>query len=175
MALQDNRVNLGSRGIGFQAVGFAAVGGLSVALLYGFAGSDHWMYQAFELCVVKLYWAFVAPLAAIFDGVRKVFETRGELRRRMREEVELEFRDAKRAIRAEARAEALAEALEETLATQRAVRERMERAGLSRDVIEQIMSDEGGGQSANGQSANGGIDPQIKRYIDRRFEELGRD
>ena len=85
MALQDNRVNLGSRGIGFQAVGFAAVGGLSVAALYGFAGSDHWMYQAFELCVTKLYWAFVAPLAAIFDGVRKVFETRGELLERMRE------------------------------------------------------------------------------------------
>ena len=147
MALQDNRVNLGSRGIGFQAVGFAAVGGLSVALLYGFAGSDHWAYQAFELCVVKLYWAFVAPLAAIFDGVRKVFETRGELRRRMREE--------------------------ERAGAERAVRERMERAGLSRDVIERIMSDEGGGQSSNGPSSNGGIDPQIKRYIDRRFEELG--
>ena len=166
MALQNNQVNMGSRGIGFQAVGFAVVGCVSVAALYGFAGSDHWAYQTFELCVVKLYWAFVAPLAAIFDRVRKMFETRGELRRRMREEIKREFRaEAERAeaVRAEGRAEGRAEA-------ERAVRERMERAGLSQDVIERIMSDERGGQSSNG-----GIDPQIKRYIDKRFEELGRN
>ena len=168
MALQNSQVNLGSRGIGFQAVGFAVVGCVSVAALYGFAGSDHWAYQAFELCVVKLYWAFVAPLAAIFDRVRKMFETRGELRRRMRAEIRAEVEPEVRAevepqVREEVKREFRAEA-------ERAVRERMERAGLSQDVIERIMSDEQGGQSSNG-----GIDPQIKRYIDKRFEELGRD
>ena len=89
----SNSLALGSRGLGFQAAGFAIVGCLSAAALYLFAGSEHWAYQVFEICVVKLYWAFAIVLAAIFDKVRKMFETRAEIRRAMIEEGRAEGRD----------------------------------------------------------------------------------
>ena len=109
----------------------------------------------FELCSTKLYWAFVAPLAAIFEKVRKMFETRGEIRRRMREE---ERAKARREVRSDIHSD---------------IRGSMERAGLPLDVIDRILSDAGGDQSSNG--ANGAIDPQIKRYIDERFDEMNRN
>ena len=88
----SNSLALGSRGLGFQAAGFAVVGCSSAAALYLFAGSEHWAYQVFEICVVKLYWAFAVVLAAIFDKVRKMFETRAEIRRAMIEEGRAEGR-----------------------------------------------------------------------------------
>lgn len=67
------------RGIGFQAVGFAVVGCASVAILQ--TGSESWAYQSFETAVTRLYWAFVVPLAALFDWGRKMFETREAIRK----------------------------------------------------------------------------------------------
>ena len=103
---EGNSFALGSRGLGFQAAGFAIVGCSSAAALYLFAGSEHWAYQVFEICVVKLYWAFAIVLATMFDKVRKMFETRAEIRRAMIEEGRAEGRSrdaprgAPRALRA---------------------------------------------------------------------------
>lgn len=69
------------RGIGFQALGFAVVGCASVAILQIWSESGSWAYQSFETAVSRLYWAFVVPLAALFDWGRRMFETRQEIRK----------------------------------------------------------------------------------------------
>ena len=71
----DNTEELGlsDRGVGAQAAGFAIVGCVSLAILQAFSGSDYWLYQWFEMAVTRLYWAFVVPLAALFDWGRIMF------------------------------------------------------------------------------------------------------
>ena len=56
-----------------QAAGFAVVGCVSIAILQIFAHSDYWLYQWFEMAATRLYWAFVVPLAALFDWGRIMF------------------------------------------------------------------------------------------------------
>ena len=56
-----------------QAAGFAVVGCVSVAALHLFEGSDYALYQWFETAATQLYWAFVVPLAALFDWGRMMF------------------------------------------------------------------------------------------------------
>ncbi len=46
----------------------------------------------FETAVTRLYWAFVIPLAGLFDGGRKLFEKRSEIRRAVREKIREEGR-----------------------------------------------------------------------------------
>ena len=65
---------LADRGVGWQAIGFTVTGLASLAILKTFDGSDSWLYQWFETAAVDLYWAFVLPLAVVFDGGRKLFE-----------------------------------------------------------------------------------------------------
>ena len=76
--------NPSERGIGFQAVGFAVVGCAGVAILQVFSESSSWAYESFETALVRLYWAFVVPLAALFDWGRRMFETRSEIRKAAR-------------------------------------------------------------------------------------------
>ena len=65
---------LADRGVGWQAVGFTATGIATLVILKLFEGSDFWLYQWFEKATVDLYWSFIVPLAALFDGGRKMFE-----------------------------------------------------------------------------------------------------
>ena len=65
---------LADRGVGWQAAGFTLTGLASLAVLKAFDGSEYWLYQWFETAAVDLYWAFVLPLAVLFDGGRKLFE-----------------------------------------------------------------------------------------------------
>lgn len=78
MSTLDRTSASSERGIGFQAAGFAVVGCASVAILQ--TGSESWAYQSFETAATRLYWAFVVPLAALFDWGRKMFETRKAIR-----------------------------------------------------------------------------------------------
>ena len=87
-------------------------------MLFIFAGSQHWAFRIFEICVAKLYWALAIVLVVIFEKVREMFETRGEIRRRMFEEGRVKER------------------LD--------IRGNMERAGLPDDLIDSIIN---GGQS----------------------------
>ena len=68
-----DELGLSDRGVGVQAAGFAVVGCVSVAALQLFSGSDHLLYQWFEMTATQLYWAFVVPLAALFDWGRIMF------------------------------------------------------------------------------------------------------
>ena len=69
------------------------VGGGCLAFLEVFAGSEFWVYQWFETTVTKLYWAFVIPLAGLFDEARKMFETKMEIRRAARAKALAKERD----------------------------------------------------------------------------------
>ena len=81
MNTADKTNGSSERGIGFQAVGFAVVGCASAAILQVWSESGSWAYQSFETAATRLYWAFVVPLAALFDWGRKMFETREAIRK----------------------------------------------------------------------------------------------
>lgn len=92
------------RGMGWQALGFAVVGCASVAILELWSESGSWAYQSFETAVSRLYWAFVVPLAALFDWGRRMFETRQEIRKAavekaIRKAVEKALEDERRRLR----------------------------------------------------------------------------
>ena len=65
---------LADRGVGWQAAGFTLTGIACVVILQVFEESSSWPYEWFEAASVQLYWAFLVPLAALFDGGRKLFE-----------------------------------------------------------------------------------------------------
>ena len=44
-------------------------------------------YRWFETAVTRLYWAFVVPLAGVFDGGQKLFAKASETRRAVREKI----------------------------------------------------------------------------------------
>ena len=97
-------MGLSDRGIGVQAAGFALLGCASLAILQLFSDGDYWLYQWFETAVTRLYWAFVVPLAALFDWGRIMFakgkaireakkaEVIAEMRAKMRSEMRSEMR-----------------------------------------------------------------------------------
>ena len=91
---------LSERGIWWQVGGFTLTGCLCVAILAEFAGSEARAYLYFEIAVTKVYWAFVIPLAGLFDGVRKLFEKRSAIRAKIRQQgVEQGRRQERRRIR----------------------------------------------------------------------------
>lgn len=76
-----------SRGVGWQAAGFTLTGVACVAVLKLLEGSDYWLYQWFEKATVDLYWAFIIPLAALFDWGRKMFESAKAIREAKKAEI----------------------------------------------------------------------------------------
>ena len=78
---------LADRGIGWQATGFALTGIACVVILQVFEGSSSWPYEWFEAASVQLYWAFLVPLAALFDGGRKLFEKGKAIREAKKAEI----------------------------------------------------------------------------------------
>ena len=68
-----DELGISDRGVGVQAAGFAVVAFVSLAILQVFSGSEYWLYEWFETAVTRLYWAFVVPLAALFDWGRIMF------------------------------------------------------------------------------------------------------
>ena len=116
---------LADRGIGWQATGFTLTGVACLAILKSYDGSDFWLYQWFETASVDLYWSFLVPLAALFDGGRKLFE-KGK------------------AIREAQKARMVAKARREGQEKERErIRKELERRGvaLSPEVIEAVFSE----------------------------------
>ena len=62
------------RGFWWQVGGFALTCIASAIILQQFTGSGAVWYQYFEIVVMKLYWAAVAPLAGLFEGARTMFQ-----------------------------------------------------------------------------------------------------
>ena len=84
---------LADRGVGWQAIGFSVTGIASLAILKVFDGSIYWLYQWFETATVDLYWAFVLPLAVLFDGGRKLFEKGKAIREAQKARMEKRARE----------------------------------------------------------------------------------
>ena len=102
-----------SRGVGWQAAGFTLTGIACVVILKLFEGSDYWLYQWFEKAAVDLYWAFIIPLAALFDWGRKMFESA----KAIREAKKLEMLEKER----------------------KRIRKELERRGVSSEIIEAVF------------------------------------
>ena len=93
---------LTDRGIGWQATGFTLIGIVCLVILRTYDGSDYWTYQWFETATVDLYWSSVLPLAALFDGGRKLFEKGKAIREAQKTRmVEKARRDASKKARQE--------------------------------------------------------------------------
>lgn len=103
-----------SRGVGWQAAGFTLTGTACVVILKLFEGSDYWLYQWFEKATVDLYWAFIIPLAALFDWGRKMFESA----KAIREAKKLEMLEKER----------------------KRIRKELERRGVSSEIIEAVFA-----------------------------------
>ena len=101
-----DELGLSDRGIGVQAWGFAIVGCVSVAVLRLYSGSDYALYEWFDTAATRLYWAFVVPLAALFDWGRTMFAKGKAIREAKKAEVLAKLTQ-------EARKEAREEALQQ--------------------------------------------------------------
>ena len=82
-----DELGLSDRGVGVQATGFAVIGCLSIAILHIFSGSEHLLYLWFEMATTRLYWAFVVPLAALFDWGRTMFAKGKAIREAKKREI----------------------------------------------------------------------------------------
>ena len=112
-ATPDSLGGLVDRGIGFQAAGFAVVLLASTTILRVFQGSEFWLYQWFEIAATGTYWAAVAPLAALFDWMRKMFERGKAIREAKKAEIlAKERRKGHAEGHAEGQAEGLAKGVE---------------------------------------------------------------
>ena len=112
-ATPDSLGGLVDRGIGFQAAGFAVVLLASTTILRVFQGSEFWLYQWFEIAATGTYWAAVAPLAALFDWMRKMFERGKAIREAKKAQL---LAKERRKGREEGRVEGRAESRDEALA-----------------------------------------------------------
>ena len=84
MTLESATSTLEERGIVWQGIGFAAIGAISVPLLWIYSEADHWSIGAYRLALTQLNWAFALAIALVIEGVRRLFETRTEIRRAAR-------------------------------------------------------------------------------------------
>ena len=87
MTMENVISTLEERGIVWQASGFAIIGAISVTLISisVYSELDHWSVYAYRLAVTQMSWAFALAIATTIERIRKMFETRTEIRRQARE------------------------------------------------------------------------------------------
>ena len=83
MRIEEIASTLEERGIAWQAVGFALIGIVSVPLLWIYSEADHWTIGFYRIAVIQLNWAFA--IAVTIERLRKMFETKTEIRRAARQ------------------------------------------------------------------------------------------
>ena len=106
------QVYIKQRGAIWQAAGFAAVGTTSVAALWVYSDSDHWIVGTYRLAATQINWAYFGIIALSIEGVRIVFEKATEIRRRYSEKADAKAMEKGRA---EGEREALARVRSEML------------------------------------------------------------
>ena len=82
MQIEEITSSLKQRGAVWQAIGFAVVGTASVAALWVYSDSDHWIAGTYRLAATQINWAYFGIIALSIEGVRIVFEKATEIRRR---------------------------------------------------------------------------------------------
>ena len=85
MQIEEIASTLEERGIAWQAVGFALIGIISVPLLWIYSEADHWTIGFYRIAVTQLHWAFAIAIALTIERLRKMFETKTEIRRAARQ------------------------------------------------------------------------------------------
>ena len=116
---------LSDRGIAVQAWGFAIVGCASVAALRLFSGSDYALYEWFDTAATRLYWAFVVPLAALFDWGRTMFAKGKAIREAKKAEILAKAtQEARQKAGQEARKQAIRETAQRSNANLRSLAEK---------------------------------------------------
>ena len=90
MTIGDVASTLEERGIVWQGVSLAAIGIISAPLLWIYSDSNHWSIGIYRIATTQLNWMFVVALAVIIERIRKMFETRTEIRRRVSEKLDAE-------------------------------------------------------------------------------------
>ena len=126
MTIEGAASSLEERGIVWQGVGFATIGAISLPLLWIYSDADHWSIGLYRLAVTQLSWAFALAIAIVIERVRRMFETRTEIRRA-------------------ARAKAIAMARQkERRAIEKRLRSAYEKRGMDvpTDIIDEAMIDE---------------------------------
>ena len=82
MQVEEITSSLKQRGAIWQAAGFAVVGTASVAALWVYSDSDHWIVGTYRLASTQMNWAYLGIVALAIEGARVVFEKATEIRRR---------------------------------------------------------------------------------------------
>ena len=86
MSIEGLTATLEERGLIWQGSGFASIGVTSLVLLSVYSEADHWSIGIYRLAVTQLNWAFVLAIALAIEKVRRMFETRTEIRKAARAE-----------------------------------------------------------------------------------------
>ncbi len=86
MQIEEFTSTLEERGFWWQAIGFGLIGAVSVTVLSIYSDSHDTMIEVYRLAATQVQWAFVAPIVAAVERIRKMFEKKSEIRRMAREE-----------------------------------------------------------------------------------------
>ena len=86
MQIEEFTSTLEERGFWWQAIGFGLIGAVSVTVLSIYSDSHDTMIEVYRLAATQVQWAFVAPIVATVERIRKMFEKKSEIRRMAREE-----------------------------------------------------------------------------------------
>lgn len=85
MSIEGLTATLEERGLIWQGSGFALIGAISLLMLSVYSETDHPSIGILRLAATQLNWAFVLAIALAIEGIRRMFETRTEIRKAARE------------------------------------------------------------------------------------------
>ncbi len=81
MNLEEITLKLEERGVVWHGVAFALVGVVTTMVLAIYSESDFLAIIALRLIATQLHWAFIPIIVIIVERIRKMFETRTQIRR----------------------------------------------------------------------------------------------
>ena len=84
MSIEEITSSLEERGIAWQAVTFALIGAITLAALSVYSDSQHWTINTPRLAATQLHWAFIPIIVFSVERIRKMFETKTEIRKAAR-------------------------------------------------------------------------------------------
>ena len=81
MNLEEITLKLEERGVVWHGAAFALVGVVTTMVLAIYSESDFLAIKAYRLAATQLHWAFIPIIVIIVERIRKMFETRTQIRR----------------------------------------------------------------------------------------------
>ena len=84
MSIEEITSSLEERGVAWQAVTFALIGAVTLTALSVYSDSQHWTINTHRLAATQLHWAFIPIIVFSVERIRKMFETKTEIRKAAR-------------------------------------------------------------------------------------------